>query len=97
MKPLPQLTPDCLIRYRYSGEWEYAVLHDDKSRTIVCAQRHLDDWRNGTPIPPLLAFRDETYKRNAMLRNENLRDKKTKVIQGVWKNDRFEPRKLVTP
>lgn len=95
MKPIPQLTPDCLIRFTYNGEFDYATLHQDHSYTLHCRQRDLDEWKSGAKIKPLLCCDNQALQESSRRIKERLRDG-TPVIQGVWKKNRFEPRKLVT-
>lgn len=95
MKPLPQLTPDCLIRFIYSGEFDYATLHEDQSYTVHCRQQDLDRWKAGSPIKPLIYCDNQKLQTSVRLLKERLRAG-TPVIQGVWRKGRFEPRKLVT-
>lgn len=89
------IKPGDFIRYIYNGTWEYCRWNGDGTRNVICAQKHLDEWKSGKPIKPLILCKDEKLQSEVLKQKERLRDG-TSVIQGVWKNQEFEPRKIVT-
>ncbi len=80
-----------IIRYKYQNEWEYSILHKDNTFTVICNEKDLINWRkNGQAIE---SFDKSEFSTQMTIIKVNLRDKKTKIIQGVWKKNVFCPQK----
>jgi hypothetical protein len=79
-----------IIRYKYLGEWEYAIWHPDHSRTVFASQSSLEQWRSGTKI--VVYGADPEYAKGAIALRQKLVDG-CEVISCVCKGNKFLPRK----
>lgn len=90
--PAIELNTGDFIRYKYHGEWEYGVFNSEESVTIICAEHHIDQWRNGEPIQAVLEPCAAGLQDRVRRWKEKLRDG-TEVTQCVWKGEKLEPRR----